>query len=186
MSIFKPTPMIDRARPCHLPGALPSQRGQPPEGQPPFSAFGMLTIWRKGFPGLHTSCPPGIPTLCAGARVEPAFKPAMTRHLPTNSRFETRSPAKNPDSGASKRNSRRRRRGWRHSRPRWLRRVTRPRSRCRQNPFFSASSTVVEKVALFRSRFRGVRISTPRFWTNARTGRKGYAPACRNEWVRGG
>src|SRR5439155_6608511 len=25
----------------------------------------------------------------------------------------------------------------------------------------------------------------PRFWTNARTGRKGYAPACGNEWVRG-
>ena len=49
----------------------------------------------------------------------------------------------------------------------------------------SAPSTAVEKVALFRSRFRGRAGIYPRFWTNARTGRKGYAPACENEWVRG-
>ncbi len=49
----------------------------------------------------------------------------------------------------------------------------------------SAPSTAVEKVALFRSRFRGRADIYPRFWTNARTGRKGYAPACGNEWVRG-
>jgi hypothetical protein len=42
-----------------------------------------------------------------------------------------------------------------------------------------------EKVALFRSRFRGRDDIYPRFWSNARTGRKGYAPACANEWVRG-
>jgi hypothetical protein len=46
-------------------------------------------------------------------------------------------------------------------------------------------STAAEKVALFRSRFRGREDIYPRFWTNARTGRKGYAPACRNEWARG-
>src|SRR5438876_4786407 len=49
----------------------------------------------------------------------------------------------------------------------------------------STLSTAVEKVALFRSRFRGREDMYPRFWTNARTGRKGYAPACGNEWARG-
>ena len=48
-----------------------------------------------------------------------------------------------------------------------------------------APSTPLEKVALFRSRFRGRGDIYPRFWSNARTGRKGYAPACRNEWIRG-
>ncbi len=53
----------------------------------------------------------------------------------------------------------------------------------RENPP-SGPSTAGEKVALFRSRFRGRGDVYPRFWTNARTGRKGYAPACANEWVR--
>src|SRR5437867_10726580 len=52
-------------------------------------------------------------------------------------------------------------------------------------PSPSAPSTAVEKVALFRSLFRGRDDIYPRFWTNARTGRKGYAPACGNEWIRG-
>ncbi|MEO6324282.1 MAG: DEAD/DEAH box helicase family protein [Thermoanaerobaculia bacterium] len=42
-----------------------------------------------------------------------------------------------------------------------------------------------EKVALFRSLFRGRDDVFPRLWTNRRTGKKGYAPACANEWVRG-
>jgi hypothetical protein len=46
-------------------------------------------------------------------------------------------------------------------------------------------STALEKVALFRSRFRGRHDIYPRFWSNARTGRKGYVPACGNEWIRG-
>jgi superfamily II DNA or RNA helicase len=49
----------------------------------------------------------------------------------------------------------------------------------------SAPSTAAEKVALFRSRFRGREDIYPKFWTNARSGRKGYAPTCGNEWVRG-
>jgi superfamily II DNA or RNA helicase len=49
----------------------------------------------------------------------------------------------------------------------------------------SAPATASEKVALFRSRFRGRDDIYPRFWSNTRTGRKGYAPACRNEWIRG-
>jgi hypothetical protein len=42
-----------------------------------------------------------------------------------------------------------------------------------------------DKVALFRQLFRGRDDVYPRLWTNATTGRKGYAPACGNEWVRG-
>jgi superfamily II DNA or RNA helicase len=41
------------------------------------------------------------------------------------------------------------------------------------------------KVALFRSFFRGREDVFPRLWANPRTGKKGYAPACGNEWVRG-
>jgi hypothetical protein len=48
-----------------------------------------------------------------------------------------------------------------------------------------APSTALEKVALFRARFRGRDDIYPSFWSNARTGRKGYAPACQNEWIRG-
>src|ERR1019366_2997983 len=42
-----------------------------------------------------------------------------------------------------------------------------------------------EKVAIFRSLFRGRSDVYPKLWVNSRTGKKGYAPACRNEWVRG-
>jgi hypothetical protein len=42
-----------------------------------------------------------------------------------------------------------------------------------------------EKVALFRSLFRGRDDVYPKLWENSRTGKKGYAPACANEWVRG-
>jgi superfamily II DNA or RNA helicase len=43
----------------------------------------------------------------------------------------------------------------------------------------------VEKVALFRSLFRGRDDVFPRRWENPKTGKAGYAPACNNEWVRG-
>src|SRR4030066_1696693 len=46
-------------------------------------------------------------------------------------------------------------------------------------------STTEEKVALFRSLFRGREDVSPKLWENAKTRRKGYAPACSNEWVRG-
>ncbi len=42
-----------------------------------------------------------------------------------------------------------------------------------------------EKLALFRGLFRGRDDVFPRLWVNARKGKKGYAPACSNEWVRG-
>ncbi|MGH7321104.1 MAG: TOTE conflict system archaeo-eukaryotic primase domain-containing protein [Candidatus Rokuibacteriota bacterium] len=45
--------------------------------------------------------------------------------------------------------------------------------------------TSAEKVVLFRQLFRGRDDLYPKLWTNTTTGRKGYAPACANEWVRG-
>lgn len=46
-------------------------------------------------------------------------------------------------------------------------------------------TTNAEKVALFRSLFRGREEVFPRRWENARTGKSGYSPACANEWQRG-
>ncbi len=42
-----------------------------------------------------------------------------------------------------------------------------------------------EKIALFRSLFRGRTDVYPRRFESWKTGRSGYAPACANEWVRG-
>src|SRR3954452_15162690 len=42
-----------------------------------------------------------------------------------------------------------------------------------------------EKIALFRSLFRGRDDVYPRRFESRRTGKSGYAPACANEWVRG-
>ncbi|MGA8260620.1 MAG: DEAD/DEAH box helicase family protein [Arenicellales bacterium] len=41
------------------------------------------------------------------------------------------------------------------------------------------------KIALYRSLFRGRQDVVPRRWENPRTGKTGYAPMCRNEWVAG-
>jgi hypothetical protein len=46
-------------------------------------------------------------------------------------------------------------------------------------------STAAEKVALFRGLFRGRDDVFAKLWVNPRADRKGYAPACANEWVRG-
>jgi superfamily II DNA or RNA helicase len=45
--------------------------------------------------------------------------------------------------------------------------------------------TSTEKISLFRSLFRGRTDVFPKLWVNAKTAKKGYAPACANEWVRG-
>src|SRR5579864_840992 len=42
-----------------------------------------------------------------------------------------------------------------------------------------------QEVALFRSLFRGRDDVYPRLWENLQRGKKGYAPACSNEWVHG-
>ena len=47
------------------------------------------------------------------------------------------------------------------------------------------NSSTAAKIALFRSLFRGREDVFPRRWDNAKTGKTGYSPACRNEWVRG-
>jgi hypothetical protein len=45
-------------------------------------------------------------------------------------------------------------------------------------------SSVPEKIALFRSLFRGRVDVYPRRFQNQKTQKSGYAPACKNEWVR--
>ena len=47
------------------------------------------------------------------------------------------------------------------------------------------ASPTAAKVALFRSLFRGREDVLPRRWENSKTSKAGYAPMCRNEWVRG-
>lgn len=47
------------------------------------------------------------------------------------------------------------------------------------------ASPTDKKIALFRSLFRGREDVFPRRWENAKSGKSGYSPACRNEWVRG-
>jgi hypothetical protein len=59
-----------------------------------------------------------------------------------------------------------------------------PKASAEHVPSSSAMSNA-DKVALFRSLFRGRDEIFPRRWENAKTGKSGYAPACANEWVRG-
>jgi hypothetical protein len=47
------------------------------------------------------------------------------------------------------------------------------------------TSPTAAKIALFRGLFRGREDVVPRRWENSKTGKAGYAPMCRNEWVRG-
>jgi superfamily II DNA or RNA helicase len=49
----------------------------------------------------------------------------------------------------------------------------------------TAASPSAEKVKLFRKLFAGRTDVFSVRWENSGTGRSGYAPACRNEWVRG-
>src|SRR5215470_5050021 len=46
-----------------------------------------------------------------------------------------------------------------------------------------AALSNAEKLALFRSLFRGRDDVFPRRWENAKTAKAGYAPACANEWT---
>ncbi|MGE4182496.1 MAG: DEAD/DEAH box helicase family protein [Limisphaerales bacterium] len=49
----------------------------------------------------------------------------------------------------------------------------------------NGGSSAADKIALFRSIFRGRDDLYPRRFESRRTGRSGYQPACGNEWVRG-
>src|ERR1700722_18589193 len=53
------------------------------------------------------------------------------------------------------------------------------------NPRVHHHSAPEDKIALFRSLFRGREDVYPRRFQSRKTGRAGYAPACGNEWVRG-
>lgn len=52
-------------------------------------------------------------------------------------------------------------------------------------PSTDIPTTPKEKVSLFRNLFRGRNDVYPLLWVSSQTGRKGYSPACGNEWVRG-
>ncbi len=57
-------------------------------------------------------------------------------------------------------------------------------STCSEPPALYTAKTSQEKVALFRMLFRGREDIFPRLWTS-RAGKKGYAPACSNDWSSG-
>ncbi len=46
-------------------------------------------------------------------------------------------------------------------------------------------TTAEGKISLFRQLFRGRDDVFPLLWMSSKTGRRGYSPACGNEWVRG-
>jgi len=51
-------------------------------------------------------------------------------------------------------------------------------------PSANIPTTPKEKISLFRKLFRGRNDVYPLLWISSKTGRKGYSPACGNEWVR--
>lgn len=51
-------------------------------------------------------------------------------------------------------------------------------------PSSTRELTQEEKITLFMSYFRGRDEVYARLWVNDRTGKRGYSPACKNEWVR--
>ena len=65
--------------------------------------------------------------------------------------------------------------------------TARPEERKRPQPQGPVTnrSAARDKIALFRSLFRGRDDVYPQRWENARRGKAGYAPACGNEWVTG-
>ncbi len=52
-------------------------------------------------------------------------------------------------------------------------------------PLAEIPTTAEGKIQLFRQLFRGRDDVYPKPWVSTKTGRKGYSPACSNEWVRG-
>jgi superfamily II DNA or RNA helicase len=54
-----------------------------------------------------------------------------------------------------------------------------------ENTVATKTLSNADKVALFRSLFRGRDDVFPLRWQNIKTGKSGYAPACHNEWFRG-
>jgi hypothetical protein len=63
--------------------------------------------------------------------------------------------------------------------------VALPITRSLSFPQGPVPETADDKITLFRRLFAGREDVFPRLWTNQRTGKMGYAPACENEWVPG-
>jgi len=40
-----------------------------------------------------------------------------------------------------------------------------------------------EKISIFRNLFKGREDVFAKYWESSRTGKKGYSPVCKNEWV---
>ncbi len=55
----------------------------------------------------------------------------------------------------------------------------------RSSSVTATALTPEEKVSLFLRFFRGRDDVYPKLWQNQKSGKKGYSPACANEWVRG-
>jgi superfamily II DNA or RNA helicase len=53
------------------------------------------------------------------------------------------------------------------------------------SPFASSDLSPSQKIKLYRSLFRGRDDVYPRLWISSKNGRKGYSPACGNEWKPG-
>jgi superfamily II DNA or RNA helicase len=49
----------------------------------------------------------------------------------------------------------------------------------------TSASPLQEKIVLFRSLFKGREDLYARRWESAKTGKSGYQPVCKNEWIRG-
>ena len=47
----------------------------------------------------------------------------------------------------------------------------------------TGTASPAAKIALFRSLFRGREDVFPKRWSNPKSGKSGYSPACANEWV---
>ncbi|HDO25600.1 MAG TPA: hypothetical protein ENG95_03005, partial [Nitrospirae bacterium] len=52
-------------------------------------------------------------------------------------------------------------------------------------PSLTARPLSNEKIALFRSLFRGREDVFPKLWVSKKTRKTGYSPVCENEWIRG-
>ena len=60
-----------------------------------------------------------------------------------------------------------------------------PRPQMAKDTVTTTALSNAEKVTLFRSLFLGRDDVFPRRWENSKTSKAGYAPVCRNEWIRG-
>jgi len=68
------------------------------------------------------------------------------------------------------------------------RKITAELNNINKNSFYNPSQasseiSTIEKINLFRSLFKGRNDVYPRFWISRKTGKSGYSPVCKNEWV---